>query len=439
MKQIYPFPSAEAEKQIEHIAGRGLAFSGDLYQQVAGYVEDVRVRGDAALVEYTNQFDAGSITLDSLKVTPAEFDQAMTQVAPDFVTALDQAILQLKDFHERQTQNSWITTPRKGVTLGQKVLPVESAGLYAPGAKGGKTPLVSSVLMGAIPARVAGVKIITLMTPPMKNGRVNPHILAAAKKTGITHVFKAGSAWAIAALAYGTNLVPRADVIAGPGNIYVTLAKKIVAGMVGIDMIAGPSEILILADDSANPAFIAADLLSQAEHDPMASAILITTSSSTAQKVMDMVKEQVATLPRKEIAETSLADFGGIFLVQNMETAIGLANRMAPEHLELMVKEPFDYLDQIRNAGAVFLGAYTPEPMGDYIAGPNHVLPTIGTARFSSALGVEHFTKKTSLIRYTEKALSREADPVTCLARIEGLEAHARAVEIRTKHKNRTS
>ncbi len=325
------------------------------------------------------------------------------------------------------------------MTLGQKILPVGSAGLYAPGAKGGKTPLVSSVLMGAIPARVAGVETITLMTPPMEDGRVNPHILAAAKITGVTHVFKAGSAWAIAALAYGTDLVPRADVIAGPGNIYVTLAKKIVSGMVGIDMIAGPSEILILADETADPGFIAADLLSQAEHDPMASAILITTSSSTARKVMDMVQEQLETLPRKDIAGASLADFGGIFLVQDMETAMELANRLAPEHLELMVKEPFDFLDQIRNAGAVFLGAYTPEPMGDYMAGPNHVLPTVGTARFSSALGVAHFTKKTSLIRYTDIALSREAPHVTCLARIEGLEAHARAVEIRTKHQNRIS
>ncbi len=438
MKTIYPFPSAEAETRIEHITKRSLAFSGDLYQQVAGYVEDVRVRGDAALVEYTNQFDAGSVTLDSLEVTPAEFDQAMSQVGPDVMDALDQAISQLQDFHQRQVQNSWITTPRKGVTLGQKVLPVESAGLYAPGAKGGKTPLVSSVLMGAIPARVAGVKTITLMTPPMKDGRVNPHILVAAKKTGVTHVFKAGSSWAIAALAYGTNLVPRADVIAGPGNMYVTLAKKIVSGMVGIDMIAGPSEILILADETANPAFIAADLLSQAEHDPVASAILVTTSSAIAQQVMDMVAEQVATLPRKEIAGPSLADFGGIFLVPDMETGIELANRLAPEHLEMMAADPFDYLDQIRNAGAVFLGAYTPEPVGDYIAGPNHVLPTVGTARFSSALGVEHFTKKTSLIRYTDTALYREAAHITCLARIEGLEAHARAVEIRTKHKNRT-
>jgi histidinol dehydrogenase len=315
--------------------------------------------------------------------------------------------------------------------VGQLVKPVKAAGVYAPGAKGGKTPLVSSVLMGGIPAKVAGVESITLMTPPMENGRINPHILAAAKKVGISSVFKAGSAWAIAALAYGTEQVPRVDVIVGPGNIYVTLAKKIVSGTVGIDMIAGPSEILIIADKNANPEFIAADLLSQAEHDVMASAILVTDSENLAQKTLLAVERQLKHLSRQEIARASIENFGAILVVPDIETGIDLSNRLAPEHLELIVNDPFDYIDRIRNAGALFIGSYTPEPMGDYIAGPNHVLPTAGTARFSSALSVDNFTKKTSLIHYSKAAFQTEADDVIRLAMTEGLDAHANAVKIR--------
>ena len=301
----------------------------------------------------------------------------------------------------------------------------------SPGAKGGKTPLVSSVLMGGIPAKVAGVPYIHLMTPPMENCSINPHILAAAQRIGITSVFKAGSAWAIAALAYGTQTVPKVDVIVGPGNIYVTLAKKLVAGTVGIDMIAGPSEILIIADEEANPEFLAADLLSQAEHDTMASAILVTDSRALAQKTIAALETQMEKLPRKEIAKKSIDRFGAVMLVPDIETGIDLSNRLAPEHLELIVKNPFDYLDRIQNAGALFLGPYTPEPMGDYIAGPNHVLPTAGTARFSSALGVEHFIKKTSLIHYSREAFAKEADDVIRLAETEGLFAHANSVRIR--------
>tara|TARA_B100000614_G_C14527879_1_gene485273 strand:- start:828 stop:1769 length:942 start_codon:yes stop_codon:yes gene_type:complete len=311
------------------------------------------------------------------------------------------------------------------------VKPVEAAGVYAPGAKGGKTPLVSSVLMGGIPAKVAGVDNICLMTPPMEDGRINPHILAAARKVGIDAVFKAGSAWAIGALAYGTEQVPRVDVIVGPGNIYVTLAKKIVSGTVGIDMIAGPSEILIIADKGANPDFIAADLLSQAEHDVLASAILVTDSRELADKVVTAVATQVEALSRKEIAKESIENFGSILVVPDIETAIELSNRLAPEHLEILVDNPFTWIDRIRNAGAMFLGPYTPEPMGDYIAGPNHVLPTAGTARFSSALSVEHFTKKTSLIHYSEDAFKKEADDVVTLAMTEGLDAHANSVKVR--------
>ena len=285
--------------------------------------------------------------------------------------------------------------------------------------------------MGGIPAKVAGVPSINLVTPPMENGEISPFILAAAHKIGITSVFKAGSAWAIGALAYGTQTVPKVDVIVGPGNIYVTLAKKIVSGTVGIDMIAGPSEILIIADKHANPRFLAADLLSQAEHDVMASSILVTDSKDLANATLTAHEEQVEQLPRKEIAKQSIENFGAILLVPDIETGIELSNRLAPEHLELIVEHPFDYIDQIQNAGALFLGGYTPEPMGDYIAGPNHVLPTAGTARFSSALSVEHFTKKTSLIHYSEAAFRKEADDVIRLAQTEGLGAHANSVNIR--------
>jgi histidinol dehydrogenase len=296
---------------------------------------------------------------------------------------------------------------------------------------GGETPLVSSVLMGVIPARIAGVKHIAMVTPPTKDGTVNPYLLAAAKRVEVDAVYKVGSAWAIAALAYGTETIPKVDVIVGPGNIYVTLAKKIVAGTVGIDMLAGPSEILVIADSTARPDFIAADLLSQAEHDTLASAILVTDSKATAKAVAAAVDEQLENLARKEIARESLAKFGAIMIVPDLDAAIELSNRIAPEHLELQVKDPLAYLGMIRNAGAVFMGSFTPEPVGDYIAGPNHVLPTAGTARFSSALSVDNFIKKTSLIQYSKAALKREARDIIRLAEIEGLGAHANSVKVR--------
>lgn len=429
--KIFQYPSDPAEKRVKETIERGLGFSPEDYENVQGYINDVKKRGDQALVEYTNRFDSKEVTLDSLKVTAKEFDQAMDSIDPNFLKSLDRSVKQVTEFHLKQKEKSWIDTPRNGVMVGQLVKPVEAAGVYVPGAQGGKTPLVSSVLMGGIPAKVAGVESITLMTPPMENGRINPHILAAAQKVGISSVFKAGSAWAIAALAHGTQQVPRVDVIVGPGNIYVTLAKKIVSGTVGIDMIAGPSEILIIADKDANPDFIAADLLSQAEHDVMASSILVTDSEELAQKTVLALERQLVNLSRQDIARVSIKNFGAIMLVPDIETGINLSNRLAPEHLELIVREPFDYIDQIRNAGALFIGSYTPEPMGDYIAGPNHVLPTAGTARFSSALSVEHFTKKTSLIHYSKEAFHKEADDVIRLAMTEGLDAHANSVKIR--------
>jgi len=429
--KIYRYPSKSAEQRVKKTLERGLGFTKQDQEAVEAYLEDIRARGDEALVEYTNRFDSDKVTIDTIKVTPKEFDIALKSVDAAFLKTLDRSAGQLEQFHSRQKENSWIDTPRNGVMVGRLVRPVNAAGIYAPGAKGGKTPLVSSVLMGGIPAKVAGVPSINLVTPPMENGSINPHILAAAHRIGITSVFKAGSAWAIAALAYGTKTIPKVDVIVGPGNIYVTLAKKLVAGTVGIDMIAGPSEILIIADKDANPDFLAADLLSQAEHDAMASAILVTDSQRLAEDTVAALAKQIETLPRKEIAKKSIERFGAVMVVPDIETGIELSNRLAPEHLELIVKDPFDYIDRIQNAGALFLGPYAPEPMGDYIAGPNHVLPTAGTARFSSALSVENFTKKTSLIHYSKEAFAKEADDVIRLAETEGLSAHANSIRIR--------
>jgi len=429
--KIYKYPSKAAEKRVQDAIERGLGFSKEDYENVETILENIKKGGDQALVEYTNKFDSQKVSIESLKVTKKEFNDAINKVDDSFLNALERSVSQVTSFHEKQKENSWIDTPRNGVMVGQLVKPVNAAGIYVPGAKGGKTPLVSSVLMGGIPAKTAGVKSISLMTPPMENGEISPHILVAAQKIGIDSVFKAGSAWAIGALAYGTKQVPKADIIVGPGNIYVTLAKKIVSGSVGIDMIAGPSEILIIADKDADPKFLAADLLSQAEHDIMASSILVTDSQSVADNTVAALEKQIEKLSRKDIAKKSIENFGAVMKVPNIKTAIELANRLAPEHLELIVKEPFDYIDQIENAGALFLGPYTPEPMGDYIAGPNHVLPTAGTARFSSALSVENFIKKTSLIHYSRKAFNKEADDVIKLAEIEGLTAHANCIKIR--------
>ena len=431
--KIYNYPSKSAEKKIASIINRGLGFKKKDYQSVTRILEDVRKNGDKALIKYVNRFDSPDLSIDSIKVTRGEIDAAAKKVDRPFIRSLNRAISQIKAFHKQQLSKSWINTDRQGVFLGQIVNPVDAAGVYVPGGKGGNTPLISSVLMGAIPAKIAGVQYISMATPPTKDGSVNPHLLVAAQKVGVDAIYKLGSAWAIAALAYGTGTIPKTDVIVGPGNIYVTLAKKIVAGTVGIDMIAGPSEILIVADTNANPEFIAADLLSQAEHDALASAMLVTNSGQLAKSVAKAVDEQLGVLMRKDIAMESLAGYGAIMVTSDIDTAIKLANQIAPEHLELHVKEPFEYVGRIRNAGAVFLGDYTPEPVGDYIAGPNHVLPTAGTARFASALSVDHFIKKTSLIHYSKNAFKDEAKDIIRLAEIEGLDAHANSVKIRLK------
>lgn len=429
--KIYNYPSKSAEKKLLSIIRRSIDFKKKDVLYVTQIIEDVRKNGDKALVKYANRFDSPDLTAKSIKVSKKEIDSVAKKVDRSFVRSLNRAAKQIESFHKLQLDKSWINTDRPGTVLGQLVNPVDSAGVYVPGAKGGKTPLVSSVLMGVIPAKIAGVKRIVMVTPSTEDGKVNPHLLVAARKVGVDEIYKVGSAWAIAALAYGTKTIEKVDVIVGPGNIYVALAKKIVAGTAGIDMIAGPSEILIIADNTANPEFVAADLLSQAEHDVLASAMMVTDSMETAKAAARAVEEQLKHLSRKDIAEKSLAGYGAIMVVSDIAAAINLANRIAPEHLELQIKEPFEYIGQIRNAGAVFLGGYTPEPVGDYIAGPNHVLPTAGTARFASALSVDHFIKKTSLIHYSKEAFKKEAADIIRLAEIEGLDAHANSVKIR--------
>lgn len=433
MIKIYTYPSKSAEKRVSAVSNRGLAFSKKDHADVLRILQTVQKKGDSALIHYVNRFDAPNLKLSDLKVSNAEMAEASEKVDADFLKSLDRAALQIGQFHRRQVRQSWIQTDRPGTLLGQLVTPVDAAGIYVPGGKSGKTPLVSSVLMGAIPAKIAGVKQVVMATPPTAEGGISPYLLAAAKKAGVDAVYKIGSAWAIAALAYGTQTIPKVDVIVGPGNIYVTLAKKIVSGTVGIDMIAGPSEILVLADNTADLAFIAADLLSQAEHDALASAILVTNSKKIAAAVTAEMERQLAQLNRREIAEASLAAYGAIFVVREMAEAVTLANQFAPEHLELMVQNPFDYIGKLRNAGAIFMGHYTPEPVGDYMAGPNHVLPTAGTARYASALSVDNFIKKTSILHYDRAAFLAEAEDIIRLAEIEGLGAHARSVKVRLK------
>lgn len=431
--KIFNYPSKTAESKVAATINRGLAFRKKDYQSVGRILEDVRLRGDEAVLKYARQFDAPRLTMNSIKVSARELDAASRKVDRSFARSLNRAVSQIESFHRQQAPQSWVDTSRPGTLLGQLVNPVDAAGIYVPGARGGETPLVSTVLMTAIPAKIARVANVIMVTPSTRAGEVNPHLLAAARKVGVNHIYKIGSAWAIAALAYGTETIPRVDVIAGPGNIYVTLAKKLVSGTVGIDMVAGPSEVLVIADESAKPEFAAADLLAQAEHDALSSAVLITNSVDLARAVAEEVDRQSASLPRRDIVRESLQRFGAIFTVTDLADAVALANRIAPEHLELLVADPFEYLGQIRHAGAIFLGHYAPEPMGDYIAGPNHVLPTAGTARFASALSVGHFIKTSSIIHYSRTAFNKEAADVKRLAEIEGLEAHARAIRVRTK------
>jgi histidinol dehydrogenase len=433
MLKIFAYPSPAGEKALARIRSREIGFSGKDAAAVARILADVKSRGDRALVDYTRRFDSPTFTLSSMEAGAEEIAAAAGAAEKRVVRALNRAAAQIEAFHRRQLRTGFVTLDRPGTLLGQLVQPVERVGVYVPGGRGGSTPLVSSVLMGAVPARVAGVGEIVMVTPPTAEGSINPHLLVAARRAGVDRVFKVGGAWAVGALAYGTETIPNVDVIVGPGNLYVTLAKKIVAGTVGIDIIAGPSEVLVIADDSGDAEFIAADLLAQAEHDPMASALLLTTSRRLAREVKVQVDRQLAGLGRAEIAAASISRYGAVFVLAEEAGAVELANRIAPEHLELHLREPFAHLGRIRNAGAVFIGAFTPEPIGDYMAGPNHVLPTSGTARFASALSVEHFLKRTSVIHYSPEALRREARDVIALAEVEGLGAHAEAVRKRIK------
>lgn len=397
-------------------------------QVVDKIVGEVRSEGDKALFKYTNLLDGSGVNKRSIKVSAKEFAEANKLVEPATMEAIKRAIANVRKFHEEQMPKTWLTERPFGAMLGQKMTPVDSVGIYVPG---GTASYPSSVIMNAVPATVAGVKKIVMAAPAGRNGKINPYVLATAQLIGIKDIYKMGGAQAVAALAFGTETVPRVNKITGPGNIFVTLAKKAVYGHVDIDMLAGPSEILIVADKTANYEYLAADLLSQAEHDPLACAILLTDDLSLARKVGKEVEVQLAKLPRKEIATQSLAKQGKIIVAKDMETVIDMANLSAPEHMEINTKEPFAILPYIRNAGAIFLGAYSPEPLGDYYAGPNHILPTGGTARFYSVLNVETFMKKTSIIAYTKEALAAASDDIIAMATAEGLEAHANAVRLR--------
>ena len=417
MIRIYPFNEVSPEEIFARVLPTSRV-DGAVAEIIAG----VRKGGDSALLAYTEKFDG--VKLSSLRVTPEEIEEAKASVEPEFLEVLARAARNIRRFHERQVRNSFILNDEDGIVIGQKVIPLDRAGLYVPG---GTAAYPSTVLMDAIPAKIAGVREIVMVTPPGKDGRVNPAILAAAAEAGVDCIFKVGGAQAVAALAYGTESIPRVDKIVGPGNAYVAEAKRQVFGQVAIDMIAGPSEILVLADGKSDPVVLAADLLSQAEHDRMASAVLVTDSMDLALAVRDELERQIPLLDRAEIARASVETGGKIIVAGNLDEAIEVANKIAPEHLELMVDNPFDYLDKIRHAGSVFMGRNCPEALGDYFAGPNHTLPTGGTARFSSPLSVDDFVKKTQYTYYTEAALSKVADDIARFARKEGLTGHAKS------------
>jgi histidinol dehydrogenase len=425
------------QKEVFQLLNRRTQFQGksqaDLNSKVAAIVDAVKNLGDQALIDFTSRFDGVSLTADTLRVSDAELTEAPKLVAPEFIKAIKQAKDNILAFHTKQLPKDWLDIKDDGIILGQRIRPVDSAGLYVPGGVAGATPLVSSVLMNALPAVVAGVKRIIVCTPPNSGGKINPHLLVAALECDIREIYKVGGAQAIAAMAYGTETLKPVDVIVGPGNQYVTEAKRQVFGFVGLDMLAGPSEILIIADDSANPSYIAADLLSQAEHGPVneAGAFLLTPSCKLAEAVAAEVEKQLTQLGRQQIAGASIEAHGGIVVTADINQALDLANYCAPEHMELVINEPWSYLSRIRNAGAVFLGPCSTEPIGDYVAGTNHVLPTNGTARFASGLNVDHFMKKTSIIWYNQAGLTKYGPAAITIAGVEGLDAHAKAIKIR--------
>lgn len=398
----------------------------DVVPAVSEIINNVRENGDKAVYDYTVKFDGKAP--EKTEITKDEIEELIKDCEPKFLEAITKAAANIKDFHARQVQQSWLTTKENGVIMGQRVRGLKRVGIYVPG---GTAAYPSSVLMNAIPAKLAGVEEVIMVTPPCKDGKPNPNIMAAAKIAGVDRVFLMGGAQAVAALAYGTETVPKVDKIVGPGNIFVATAKKLLYGVVDIDMIAGPSEILIVADKTANPKFLAADLMSQAEHDRLASSILLTTSDEIAVETEKEVLRQVEKLSRKDIIEYSLSNFGAIIVCSDMTQAVDFANELAPEHLEVCCENPMEYVGKLHNAGSVFLGNYSPEPLGDYFAGPNHVLPTSGTARFFSPLSVDSFVKKSSFIYYTEDALKKDAELIEEFAKKEGLTAHANSITVR--------
>ncbi|MFS0591474.1 histidinol dehydrogenase [Cytobacillus horneckiae] len=417
---------ANEQTSIKRSVDNGTEEQRKIVQKI---IEDVRKGGDDAVKSYTEKFDG--VQLQELKVKNEEIAEAYGQLDDSTITILQEAAENIRSFHEKQLRPSWMTTEENGSMLGQKVTPLDSVGLYVPG---GKAAYPSSVLMNVIPAKVAGVKRIVITSPPDKHTcKIPPAVLVAADIAGAKEIYKVGGAQAIAALAYGTQSIAPVDKITGPGNVYVALAKREVFGDVAIDMIAGPSEIAILADESAIAEEVAADLLSQAEHDEMASSVLVTPSRTVAEKVAEEVQRQLKTLPKYEIASQSIENFGAIYVTETIEEAVETVNNLAPEHLEILTKNPMSLLGQIRHAGAIFIGRYSPEPVGDYFAGPNHVLPTNGTARFSSPLNVDDFQKKSSILYYSENALKDNGEKIAAFARLEGLEAHARSIETRLK------
>lgn len=402
----------------------------DMADIVTDIIENVKENGDKALFEYSEKFDKANLT--SLEVTEAEIEEAFSLVEPRFIEVLKKAAKNIEEFHKKQVRNSFVLNETEGVVTGQKVTPIEKVGLYVPG---GTAAYPSTVLMDSIPAKIAGCQYICITTPPSSDGKVNPVILAAAKIAGVDKIFKVGGAQAVAALAYGTETVKKVDKIVGPGNAFVAEAKRQVFGRVSIDMIAGPSEILVIADGKSDPSFVAADLLSQAEHDKNASAVLVTDSEELANKVANEIENQLKQLSREEIARVSVDNNGKIIVADNLEDVFAVANEIAPEHLELCVDNPFDYLDKIKNAGSIFMGRYCPEALGDYFAGPNHTLPTSGTARFSSPLSVDDFVKKSQFVYYSKNALDKVAQDVAFFAEKEGLTAHAKSASIRSEKK----
>ncbi len=420
---------ADGKKEWELLSamrGRNQAIDERVTQTVKGILSEVQTRGDEAVRDFTEKFDGKRP--EKLELDVSELDAAYRSVPEAFRAAMMRAAENIRDFHERQKREGFIVTRPDGTVMGQRIRGLARVGLYVPG---GKAAYPSSVLMNAIPAKVAGVKELIMVTPPGKDGKVNPYILAAAKIAGVDRVFAVGGAQAVAALAYGTASIPRVDKIVGPGNIFVATAKRLVFGLVDIDMIAGPSEILVVADETADPVYLAADLMSQAEHDPMASAVLVTISKELAERTFAEIDKQKASLSRKEIIERSLADFGAAVVCKDLSACLDFANAVAPEHLELMVHQPMHWLGMVENAGSVFLGRYSPEPLGDYFAGPNHVLPTGGTARFFSPLSVDTFIKKSSFTYYSREALQAGKDDIITIAEAEGLTAHANSIKVR--------